>query len=90
MDYSLILKRSWDYMWRYKALWLFGTLLALTTVNGLYFFPGDTRYEISEDELAFRLSEDDTLTFPGESLKIGPQGHGQPDLHRPTAPLRGA
>lgn len=70
MDYSLILKRSWDYMWRYKALWLFGTLLALTTVNGLYFFPGDTRYEISEDELSFRLSEDDTLTFPGESLKI--------------------
>lgn len=41
MDYASILKRSWIYVWRYRALWLFGVILAMTTVSGLYFFPGD-------------------------------------------------
>ena len=37
MNYQKVLKRSWDMVWRYRALWLFGAILALTTVNGFYF-----------------------------------------------------
>jgi hypothetical protein len=70
MDYSLILKRSWSYMWRYRALWLFGALLALTTVSGLYFIPGDTSQGSSGDGLTIQLTEDNQITFPGDSFKV--------------------
>ncbi len=33
MDHIQILKRSWHTMWRYKALWIFGFILALTTFS---------------------------------------------------------
>jgi hypothetical protein len=33
MDHVQILKRSWHIMWRYKALWIFGLILALTTFS---------------------------------------------------------
>ncbi|MBN1318392.1 MAG: hypothetical protein JXA42_23130 [Anaerolineales bacterium] len=31
MDHMKILKRSWEILWKYKALWVFGIILALTT-----------------------------------------------------------
>jgi hypothetical protein len=34
MKHSQILKRSWDILWSYKALWVFGIILALTTSSG--------------------------------------------------------
>jgi hypothetical protein len=34
MDYRRILKRSWDITWNYRALWVFGFILALTTPGG--------------------------------------------------------
>jgi len=34
MDYGKILKRAWDILWRYRALWVFGFILALTTGGG--------------------------------------------------------
>lgn len=34
MNYAKILKRAWDILWNYKALWIFGFLLALTTNSG--------------------------------------------------------
>lgn len=70
MDYSLILKRSWGYMWRYRALWLFGMLLALTTVSGLYFIPGNTSQSTDGDGVTIQLTEDKQMTFPGDSFKI--------------------
>jgi hypothetical protein len=33
MDYTKVLKRAWQILWRYRALWLFGFILALTTVS---------------------------------------------------------
>ncbi|MCJ7622312.1 MAG: hypothetical protein MUO76_02325, partial [Anaerolineaceae bacterium] len=33
MDHIKILKRSWHILWQYKALWVFGIILALTTAN---------------------------------------------------------
>ena len=34
MDHLKVLKRSFDITWRYRALWVFGILLALTTGGG--------------------------------------------------------
>jgi len=33
MDHVKILKRAWEITWRYRALWVFGVILALTTGN---------------------------------------------------------
>ena len=43
MDYQKVLKHSWNIVWRYRALWLFGTILALTTINGFYFVDRNIR-----------------------------------------------
>jgi len=34
MDHVTILKRAWNNVWRYRALWVFGIILALTTGSG--------------------------------------------------------
>jgi len=34
MDHIKILKRAWETTWRYRALWIFGIILALTTASG--------------------------------------------------------
>lgn len=34
MDYGKILKRAWYMVWRYRALWVFGAILALTAGGG--------------------------------------------------------
>ncbi len=35
MDHIKILKRAWETTWRYRALWIFGIILALTTGGGV-------------------------------------------------------
>jgi len=34
MDYVKVLKRAWETTWRYRALWVFGIIVALTTSRG--------------------------------------------------------
>ncbi len=34
MDHVQVLKRAWHIVWRYRALWVFGFILALTTSGG--------------------------------------------------------
>ncbi len=34
MDYFKVLKRAWEITWRYRALWVFGILVALATGGG--------------------------------------------------------
>ena len=31
MRYDYVLKQAWRMVWRYRALWVFGVILALTT-----------------------------------------------------------
>jgi hypothetical protein len=35
MDYMKVLKRAWHVLWNYRALWIFGIILALTTGGGV-------------------------------------------------------
>ena len=34
MKRTQILKRSWEILWSYKALWIFGVILTLTNTPG--------------------------------------------------------
>ena len=34
MDHINILKRAWNILWRYRALWIFGIILAMTATGG--------------------------------------------------------
>ena len=77
MKYGNILKRAWGMVWRYRALWIFGALLALTTVNGFYFGYNPHRVE-AERGIAIRLTEDSTIYLPGTGLTI--------DLTQPRVP----
>jgi hypothetical protein len=73
MDYGRVLKRALEMGWRYRALWLFGAILALTTVNGFYF-----GYDRIQDEdwyqtgarIPIKVNEDTTIYLPGEGLAI--------------------
>jgi len=35
MDHTRVLKRAWHNVWHYRALWIFGIILALTTAGGV-------------------------------------------------------
>ena len=41
MDPIKILKRAWKILWSYKALWIFGIILALTTSGSNFRFSGN-------------------------------------------------
>ena len=69
MNYQSILKRSWNMVWRYRALWLFGAILALTTINGVYGVL-DPSWEHHGKRIPIKLSEKATIYIPGEGLSI--------------------
>ena len=76
MKYASVFKRAWAIVWRYRALWIFGALLALTTVNGLYF-----GYHLNQDEagrwIPIKVAEGSTIYLPGRGPAIDltdPQG----------------
>jgi hypothetical protein len=76
MDYGKILKRTWQLVWRYRALWIFGALLALTTVNGV-FFGYDWNRDDGQRGIAVKIAEDRTIYLPGDGLTIDLTGrHG--------------
>lgn len=53
MDHFKVLKRAWNITWRYRVLWVFGVLLALTTSRGGGGGgSGGTRYNISGDNFS--------------------------------------
>jgi len=69
VNYQKVLKRSWDVVWRYRALWLFGALLALTTVNGFY-FTLDPGWDFNVERIPIRLTETSTIYIPGADFSI--------------------
>ena len=50
MDHFKVLKRAWNITWRYRVLWVFGILLALTTSRGGG--GGGSQYKVSGDDFA--------------------------------------
>jgi hypothetical protein len=56
-------------VWRYRALWIFGALLALTTVNGFYFGYNPHRVEAGR-WTPIKVAEGYTFYLPGEGPAI--------------------
>jgi hypothetical protein len=69
MSYSDVLKRSWQAVWRYRALWLVGMILALTTVNAIYFW-GDTDWQDQQWGTTIQLGDRATIRLPGRGARI--------------------
>jgi hypothetical protein len=72
-------KKAWGLVWRYRATWLFGFLLALTVGSTpfMYGFPwNDKRIPVENRVILSRFS---TIRFPGEGLTI--------DFSHPGAPF---
>ncbi len=63
IKHSQILKRAWQILWQYRALWVFGIILALTTVSTTgqtgYRFGGNDKTSPSTQE--FDINPDESL-----------------------------
>ena len=66
MNHKDILKRSWDILWSYKVLWVFGIILALTTASG-----GERTIQYSGDRGNRAAETTTTPDFMGESFQEG-------------------
>jgi hypothetical protein len=73
MEYGKLLKRTWQLVWSYRALWIFGAILALTTVSGFYFgrdWVQDESQNVNPRGIVVKLTEDRTIYLPGDGLTI--------------------
>jgi hypothetical protein len=72
MDTIQIFKKSLGLVWRYRALWLFGALLALTVSNALWLgFAPNRENVVMQNKIIFLVS---TVYFPGQGLTIDFRG----------------
>ena len=68
MNHGTVLKRAWQLLKQYRALWVFGMILALTTASAGY--PGsNTGYETNGDEMS-RASGIDIYTGDDGKLHV--------------------
>ena len=68
MDTIQIFKKSLSLTWRYRALWLFGFLLALTVSSALFWLPFAESDQVPmENRIHFLVS---TVYFPGRGVTI--------------------
>ena len=69
MNLNTILKKAWHMLWNYRALWLFGAILALVSVNTIY-PPAWPNWENTNQWTRIKLSEETTLQVPGAEITI--------------------
>lgn len=63
MHYSEVLKGSWSILWRYRLLWVFGFIIALTTLPFLQI--ADLNDSWQKDQGTIIHTGDGNFTFPG-------------------------
>ena len=66
MNHKNVLKKAWQVLWRYKALWLFGVLLALTSVSGWMFLLSNN----AEDDLAYNGFQINLIPSQGVEINL--------------------
>src|SRR4030042_4591623 len=69
MNLNTILKKAWHMLWNYRALWVFGAILALVSVNTIY-PPAWPNWENTNQWTRIKLSEETTLQVPGADITI--------------------
>ena len=69
MQYTGVVKRAGQLVWRYRALWFFGALLALTTATLFPLWMGwDHEGEVTR--IPVRITRETTIYLPGEGVRI--------------------
>jgi len=76
MDHLKVLKRAWETTWRYRALWVFGIILALTTAGGGFGGGGDGdgrfQYKLNGEDLSrFQMGEVSPAEVVSALIAIG-------------------
>jgi hypothetical protein len=72
MDHMKVLKRTWEIIWRYRALWVFGIIFALTTAGGVN---RGTQYSFNGEDFSlgreFHIEEIPELTSALIAIGVG-------------------
>jgi len=69
MNLNTVLKKAWHMLWNYRALWLFGAILALVGANTIY-PPAWTDWQNNDQWTKIKLSEQTTIQVPGADVII--------------------
>jgi hypothetical protein len=78
MDYTKVLKRAWHTVWNYRALWIFGIILALTTTSWSAWEwlqrSDDSDGNHEANSLVYVLPNGSTIEIPGREDAWGDDG----------------
>jgi len=66
MNHKNVLKKSWQVLWRYKALWLFGVLLALTSFSAWSLILSNN----ADDDVAYNGFQVDVIPSEGVVIQL--------------------
>jgi hypothetical protein len=69
MDLMKVLQKAWHMLWSYRAIWLFGAILALVTINMVIPSPWFNREEINQ-WTTIKLSDKAIIQVPGADMTI--------------------
>jgi hypothetical protein len=69
MNTNSILQKSWQMVWRYRALWLFGAILALLAANTIYLGPLPDP-EKDNQWTKLKINNYSTIRVPGADMTI--------------------
>lgn len=69
MNLNTILKKAWQILWNYQALWLFGAILALVGPHMIFLNPWPDR-ENNDQWTRIKLSNTTTIHVPGADMTI--------------------
>lgn len=69
MNLKSILQKAWKMLWNYRALWLFGAVLALVGVGAIYTVPWSGEQE-NDQWTQIQLTKDFSIRVPGSDMTI--------------------
>ncbi len=88
MKYMDILKQSWHILWNYRLLWIFGFVVALTTIP--YLGQSDWNDQWQAGEGTIIRADENTIVFPGFDatvdlapggvITVSPKNGGEPTV----------
>jgi hypothetical protein len=86
MDYTQVFKRAWHTVWNYRALWIFGLVLAMTTVSfgSAVMYRYRDEVDIPDSFIEIRLPGDSVIRVPGMIRFQGTESDGKLIFHYGT------
>jgi hypothetical protein len=69
MNLNTVLKKAWQILWSYRALWLFGAILALVGANTIY-SPTWPDWENNGQWTMIKITDTTTIKVPGVDMTV--------------------